>query len=43
MLGDRELLQTEQPASKRFKRALEKPVPGPVVLDEDDEGEGDAQ
>ena len=35
---DREnLLQTEQPASKRFKRALEKVVPCPIVLDEDDE------
>jgi hypothetical protein len=36
---DRELLPTHAQPSKRFKRALEKPVPGPIVLDEDDEGE----
>jgi len=38
---DRELLETEQPASKRFKRALDRPVPGPIVLDDD--AEDDAQ
>ena len=36
---DRELLETEQPASKRFKRALDRPVPGPIVLDDDAEGD----
>ena len=33
---DRELLETEQPASTRFKRALDRPVPGPIVLDDDE-------
>jgi hypothetical protein len=36
---DRELLPTDAQPSKRFQRALEKPVPGPIVLDEDAEGE----
>ena len=43
---DREhLSQAQQPASKRFKQALEKAMPGPMVLDldDDDESKGDAK